>query len=93
MLAFFEVSGYNNCCVTRSGTNYIKDALLAQLVEHLTLNQGVRGSSPRRRTVRMATLSNDFTEVAFCFALIYKALLQSKAFAGTSFTNLLIPWK
>ena len=43
--------------------------------------------------MRMATLSNDFTEVAFCFALIYKALLQSKAFAGTSFTNLLIPWK
>ena len=27
------------------------DALLAQLVEHLTLNQGVRGSSPRRRTI------------------------------------------
>ena len=26
-------------------------ALLAQLVEHLTLNQGVRGSSPRRRTI------------------------------------------
>ncbi len=25
-------------------------ALLAQLVEHLTLNQGVRGSSPRWRT-------------------------------------------
>ena len=23
-----------------------KDALLAQLVEHLTLNQGVQGSSP-----------------------------------------------
>ena len=28
----------------------IKDALLAQLVEHLTLNQGVQGSSPWRRT-------------------------------------------
>ncbi len=27
-----------------------KYALLAQLVEHLTLNQGVRGSSPRWRT-------------------------------------------
>ena len=28
----------------------IKYALLAQLVEHLTLNQGVQGSSPWRRT-------------------------------------------
>ena len=26
-------------------------ALLAQSVEHLTLKQGVRGSSPRRRTI------------------------------------------
>ena len=26
------------------------DALVAQLVEHLTLNQGVQGSSPCRRT-------------------------------------------
>ncbi len=31
-------------------TNYIR-ALLAQLVEHLTLNQGVRGSSPRWCTI------------------------------------------
>ena len=29
-----------------------QNALLAQLVEHLTLNQGVRGSSPRRRRQR-----------------------------------------
>ena len=28
------------------------NALLAQLVEHLTLNQGVRGSSPRWRTMK-----------------------------------------
>ena len=28
----------------------ITNALLAQLVEHLTLNQGVQGSSPWRRT-------------------------------------------
>ena len=26
--------------------NFIKYALLAQLVEHLTLNQGVQGSNP-----------------------------------------------
>ena len=30
----------------------VKDALVAQLVEHLTLNQGVQGSSPCRRTER-----------------------------------------
>ena len=28
----------------------IGNALVAQLVEHLTLNQGVQGSSPCRRT-------------------------------------------
>ena len=28
----------------------IRHALVAQLVEHLTLNQGVQGSSPCRRT-------------------------------------------
>ena len=32
---------------TRKTTN---DALVAQLVEHLTLNQGVQGSTPCRRT-------------------------------------------
>ena len=31
-------------------TNLIKDARLAQLVEHLTLNQGVQGSNPWSRT-------------------------------------------
>ena len=30
----------------------ISNALVAQLVEHLTLNQGVQGSSPCRRTKR-----------------------------------------
>ena len=30
--------------------NEDRKALLAQLVEHLTLNQGVQGSSPWRRT-------------------------------------------
>ena len=30
--------------------NQIRNALLAQLVEHLTLNQGVEGSNPSSRT-------------------------------------------
>ena len=34
---------YNNACLVK------RNALLAQLVEHLTLNQGVQGSSPWRR--------------------------------------------
>ncbi len=36
-----------------------KDALVAQLVEHLTLNQGVQGSTPCRRTKKY-----------ICFALV-----------------------
>ena len=32
------------------------DALVAQLVEHLTLNQGVQGSSPCRRTKAFISL-------------------------------------
>ena len=31
-------------------TRKTRNALVAQLVEHLTLNQGVQGSSPCRRT-------------------------------------------
>ena len=35
-----------NLVVTESVTQKIKNARLAQLVEHLTLNQGVQGSNP-----------------------------------------------
>ena len=43
------------------------DALLAQLVEHLTLNQGVQGSSPWRRTKRKlkSFLFFCFTKIVF----------------------------
>ena len=41
----FEKSSY--LCTRNSE---IRHALVAQLVEHLTLNQGVQGSSPCRRT-------------------------------------------
>ena len=40
---------YNHFCVEEMN---VGNALLAQLVEHLTLNQGVQGSSPWRRTER-----------------------------------------
>ena len=43
----FEKSSY--LCTRNSE---IRHALVAQLVEHLTLNQGVQGSSPCRRTKR-----------------------------------------
>ena len=46
VLAFSNKRIYNNPCRKDRAAGY---ALLAQLVEHLTLNQGVRGSSPRRR--------------------------------------------
>ena len=35
---------------TAFGEMHENDALVAQLVEHLTLNQGVQGSTPCRRT-------------------------------------------
>ena len=40
---------YNHFCVEEIN---VGNALLAQLVEHLTLNQGVQGSSPWQRTGR-----------------------------------------
>ena len=42
---------YNSFCVREIlNEQFHKHALLAQLVEHLTLNQGVQGSNPWRRT-------------------------------------------
>ena len=44
MLAFLKTIYYNNTCLRNKSIN--GQARLAQLVEHLTLNQGVQGSSP-----------------------------------------------
>ena len=44
-----ETLYYNNSCMLRN-MHFIGHAPLAQLVEHLTLNQGVQGSSPWRCT-------------------------------------------
>ena len=41
------------------------DALVAQLVEHLTLNQGVQGSIPCRRTKGMGQA------ILFCYIRIF----------------------
>ena len=49
MLAFFLNMAYNQSCVVREKAAQ-RNAPLAQLVEHLTLNQGVQGSSPWRCT-------------------------------------------
>lgn len=46
----------------------VKDALVAQLVEHLTLNQRVQGSSPCRRTKRHFRVSLFlFVHIVFLF--------------------------
>ena len=45
MLAFFLVARYTMTCVEETQAQ----APLAQLAEHLTLNQGVQGSNPWRR--------------------------------------------
>ena len=51
MLAISDAAIYNISCV-------MKCAPLAQLVEHLTLNQGVRGSSPRRRIIGLSVMDS-----------------------------------
>ena len=48
MLANQRTLYYNNTCVANIGI--CKSGPLAQLVEHLTLNQGVQGSNPWRST-------------------------------------------
>ena len=45
-LAFFWKLLYNITCVREWPDGNTKDARLAQLAEHLTLNQGVQGSNP-----------------------------------------------
>ena len=45
MLAFFIATRYTMTCVEMTQAQ----APLAQLAEHLTLNQGVQGSNPWRR--------------------------------------------
>ena len=52
-LAKHKTLYYNNFCVLqRTQTADTGHAPLAQLVEHLTLNQGVQGSSPWRCTLK-----------------------------------------
>ena len=46
MLAFIKILLYNITCVTEKIKMKRRDARLAQLAEHLTLNQGVQGSNP-----------------------------------------------
>ena len=49
----------------------ISNALVAQLVEHLTLNQGVQGSSPCRRT-KQDNLNSEV--VLFCIFTFHEIL-------------------
>ena len=52
MLALLNKLMYTLICCDGYDTVNNKYGPLAHLVEHLTLNQGVRGSSPRRPTTR-----------------------------------------
>ena len=61
MLAFMKILRYNNvraheASFKQASGGHGKNALLAQLVEHLTLNQGVQGSSPWRRTKALSLM-------------------------------------
>ena len=53
--------------------NFIKYALLAQLVEHLTLNQGVQGSNPWRRTKDTV-----FADIAIAAGTVFFVLENNK---------------
>ena len=46
LLAFSKKLLYNITCVKETQKQNKENARLAQLVEHLTLNQGVQGSNP-----------------------------------------------
>ena len=48
LLAFSKKLLYNIACVKETQKQNKENARLAQLVEHLTLNQGVQGSNPWR---------------------------------------------
>ena len=64
ILAFPFITNYNNIRFTKFLYEASHCALLAQLVEHLTLNQGVQGSSPWRRTADTA-FGDRFRQVSF----------------------------
>ena len=68
VLDFFVIIGYNNFCAVEETVQDKKNhiyARLAQLEEHLTLNQGVQGSSPWRRTE--STVFDDCEHRGRCF--------------------------
>ena len=52
---FFFNTRYNEQAAMKASKKLLVYALLAQLVEHLTLNQGVLGSNPRWRTKKTST--------------------------------------
>ena len=67
VLDFSILIRYNSICVRKSDKPMYL-ASLAQLVEHLTLNQGVQGSTPWRRTRRFFDLvfSTRLSGFLFC---------------------------
>ena len=72
VLDFFVIIGYNNFCAVEETVQDKKNhiyARLAQLEEHLTLNQGVQGSSPWRRTE--STVFDDCEHRGRCFFCLF----------------------
>ena len=61
----------------KENANKLINALLAHLVEHLTLNQGVQGSSPWRRTQRYRFYGRMSHRVG-AFLLYHEALLHDQ---------------
>ena len=61
-----------------------KEAPLAQLVEHLTLNQGVQGSNPWRRMIRSIRVNR----VLFCAIAKRSVSRRKKKKDGTATCHL-----
>ena len=64
MLHFYKLYYIINLAL-RKAQNNLRNAPLAHLVEHLTLNQGVRGSSPRRPTCKSIGFAEEAAESVF----------------------------
>ncbi len=71
VLAIFEILFYNISCVQETQGN----APLAQLAEHLTLNQGVQGSNPWWR-IKVSVSSGSLGVGAFFISKFFSNLTE-----------------
>ena len=66
---------YNNSCVEKVTKRKDREARLAQLAEHLTLNQGVQGSNPWWR-IKVSVSSGSLGVGAFFISKFFSNLTE-----------------